>query len=533
MRNTRSRAGAILALLLFLLALSVPGWSWSNDPIILTADDLHYSPSAEVIEGSGCIEARMGKGIILNAERIQVNMKANNLLAIGKVTLKKTNGEIVSGEAFSYNYSMQRGYFLKMEGSAIKKIEISGDAYKQTIWNNEFPRGSFIEVPSDPGSGLWIKSRQAIIAPGRNGFLKSASFLKGGKVGKRQFWWPYYEIQTGAPLARIGSNFSSYSGFNMDVPFIYSYNGRNLGLLHFKYAENKTPYTSYSDYSPPQWQLGLEQHFNYFATNRLSLYADGIGARELNYRANFMRQFKRNLSFSESFNYMPFYKMFTTYTSLSKYGKLGSLSLNYNWQKSESMGKFNPWSWSVNWQCRSLSVRKIPFNVSPMLGLGNSQYQPTKAPESDRTIGYNVFMNPIYIARKFSITSYYNWQKRFYTSGRESTSQMATVSLNVNISPKMDTSVSYMQYQNNEYNPFLIYQYTYTNPTMSFTYNFRPKPGYTLSLNAQYDYGINGFRYASGVIAIPISRRQTINFMPSFNFQTGKIDSVNFFLSSY
>jgi len=525
----------LMAALLFLgLCLrAIPSWGWSNDPVIITADDLHYSPAAEVLEGSGCLEVRMGKGTILNASRVQVHMKANNLLAIGNVTLKKLNGELVTGEAFSYNYSAQKGYFLKMEGSAIKKIEISGEDFKQSVWVNDFPRDSFMEVPSDPGSGLWIKSRQAIIAPGRNGYLKSASFLNGGKLGKRRFWWPYYEIEMGAPLARVGSNFSSYSGFNMDVPFIYEYNGRNLGLLHFKFAENKTPYSSYNDYSPPQWQLGVEQHFNFFDINRLSFYADGIGARELNYRCNLMRQLNRTINFSESLNYMPLYKMFTSYTSLSKYGKLGSLSMNYNWQKSDSMGTFNPWSWFVSFQCRPLTLRRIPFSVSPMLGIGNSQYQPTAAPEWDRTAGYNVFMTPIQIARKFSISSYYNYQKKLYTSGRESVSTMTTISLNMNISPKMDTTVSYMNYQNNEYNPFLFYQYTYTNPTMSFTYNYRPKPGLTFSLNAQYDYGINSFRYASGVIAIPITRRQCFNIMPSFNFQTSRIESVNFFLSSF
>lgn len=533
MRGPSRLAMTIALSLLWLSLLSKPSCSWTTDPVVITADDLHYSPSAEVIEGSGCLEVRMGKGTILNAARVQVNMKANNLLAIGKVTLKKNNGEIVTGEAFSYNYSMQKGYFLKLEGTAIKKIEISGESFRQAEWVSDFPRDSFMEVPSDPASGLWIKSRQAIIAPGRNGYLKSASFMSGGKVGKRRFWWPYYEIEMGAPLARIGSNYSSYSGFNMDIPFIYAYNGRNLGLLHFRFAENKTPYSSYSDYSPPQWQLGVEQHFNFFDVNRLSFYADGIGARELNYRCNLMRQFSRSMNFSESLNYMPQYKMFTSYTSLSKYGKYGSLSMNYNWQKSDTLGNFSPWSWFVSWQCRPLSVRRIPFSVSPMLGIGNSQYQASTAPEWDRTAGYNVFMSPIYLARKFSLTSYYNYQKKLYTSGRESASTMTTVTLNVNISPKMDSSVSYMHYQNNEYNPFLFYQYTYTNPTMSFTYNYRPKPGLTFSLNAQYDYGINSFRYASGVIALPISRRQCFNIMPSYNFQTGRIESVNFFLSSY
>jgi len=198
-----------------------------TQPLHLQGDELIYDTKGNKVIARGNVEIYYNN-YILTADEITYDQAAGTLTAVGNVTMREPNGNIIRAERYTLTDDFRDGFVQQLSIIAKDQTRIGGERAIRRDGNvTEFQNGKFTPCKNDPGKPpLWCISGARVIHD-QNAATVTYQDARFELFGVPVFYMPYF--QHADPSVKRKSGFlipeishSSTLGFQVEVPYFFA-----------------------------------------------------------------------------------------------------------------------------------------------------------------------------------------------------------------------------------------------------------------------------------------------------------------------
>ena len=238
-----------------------PGAELFDESFISIASKVHlgYDADRGVVDSAGGVSIAH-RGLSINAQEAQIDVKANTLRARGKagggdIVLSRGDKRLLAS-ALYYDLSAMKGVLIGPAEEGAKRFLFRGrDLFSEPDTEPDESVKFDFEPVSD--AKLFIRAKSILIRPGEEIKFKRANYyVDGDKV----LSVPLQVLSLSGSQAGVGQMFAyGTDGVRLDVPAYYSLTSNFTGAVRLKHSEP----TGWGDYSDRAgWQVDLDQEYN-------------------------------------------------------------------------------------------------------------------------------------------------------------------------------------------------------------------------------------------------------------------------------